>query len=112
MTNPAKGASYALEVTAWQDAVGTSKARWDWLEEMPRVGDVLNGRNGSQGGSSGYPGVFGAELEKACGNADAEALIKRPEHSIFGLAMVGGGRVFGQAHLYGQFAAIISLRDP
>ncbi|KAI1372049.1 S-adenosyl-L-methionine-dependent methyltransferase [Hypoxylon crocopeplum] len=100
LTNATKGPSYALEVTPWQDAVGTSKSRWDWLEEKVRVCDLLSGRNASQGGLSGYPGVFGAELQKACNDADGEALVKRPEHSIFGLAMVGGGRVFGQAQLY------------
>ncbi|KAL7622056.1 hypothetical protein AAE478_007557 [Parahypoxylon ruwenzoriense] len=100
LSDQTKGASYALEVTPWQDAVRTPKARWDWLEEKVRVGDILSGHNGSQGALSAYPGVFGAELQKACGNADAEALIERPEHAIFGLAMVGGGRVFGQGHLY------------
>ncbi|KAI4864285.1 S-adenosyl-L-methionine-dependent methyltransferase [Hypoxylon rubiginosum] len=100
LSDPTKGASYALEKTAWQDAVGTTKARWDWLEETPKVRDILAGKNGTQGSFGAYPGVFGAELEKVIGSADTETLVKRPEHSIFGLAMVGGGRVFGQAHLY------------
>lgn len=60
------------------------------------------GNNSSHGGSSAYPGGFGAELEKACGDSKAATLIKRPEHSIFGIAMAVGGRVFGQAHLYGM----------
>ncbi|GAP82680.1 putative o- protein [Rosellinia necatrix] len=100
LSDPTKGASYALEVTPWQDALNTPKARWDWLEEEVRIDDIRGGNNSSAGGPSPYPGVFGAELQKACETAKTSALIKRPEHSIFGLAMVGGGRVFGQAHLY------------
>jgi hypothetical protein len=30
--------------------------------------------------------------------------VGRPELPIFGLAMVGGGKVFGKAHLYGEFS--------
>ncbi|KAI0872292.1 hypothetical protein GGS24DRAFT_491591 [Hypoxylon argillaceum] len=80
----------------------TDKARWDWLEEEVSVDALQAGNNSSHGGSSAYPGVFGAELEKACGDSKAATLIKRPEHSIFGIAMAVGGRVFGQAHLYGM----------
>ncbi|KAI1111372.1 S-adenosyl-L-methionine-dependent methyltransferase [Nemania sp. NC0429] len=100
LSDPEKGTSYALEVTPWQDAVGTPKARWDWLEEEVSIQDIVAGKNSSNGGSSAYPGVFGAELQKASDNSKAVNTIKRPEHSIFGLAMVGGGRVFGEAHLY------------
>ncbi|KAI0409179.1 S-adenosyl-L-methionine-dependent methyltransferase [Xylaria palmicola] len=101
LNDPVRGASYALEVTPWQDAVNTPKARWDWLEEQVRVDVLRAGNNSSDGGLSAYPGVFGAELQKACDSSKTNTLVKRPEHSIFGLAMVGGGRVFGQAHLYG-----------
>jgi hypothetical protein len=96
------GASYALEVTPWQDALKTTKSRWDWLEEEVSIDDIRSEDNSSDGRSSGYPGVFGAELQQACDNAKDTRMIKRPEHRIFGLAMVGGGRVFGQAHLYGM----------
>ncbi|KAI1145686.1 hypothetical protein F4825DRAFT_467132 [Nemania diffusa] len=68
----------------------------------PFVDALQAGNNSSHGGSSAYPGGFGAELEKACGDSKAATLIKRPEHSIFGIAMAVGGRVFGQAHLYGM----------
>ncbi|KAI5926688.1 S-adenosyl-L-methionine-dependent methyltransferase [Camillea tinctor] len=100
LSDQTKGASYLLEVTPWQDAVRTTKSRWDWLEEKAHVGDIFTGHNSTDGDLSAYPGVFGDELEKVCGNADTTALIKRPEHSIFGLAMVGGGSVFGRAHLF------------
>ncbi|KAI0465612.1 S-adenosyl-L-methionine-dependent methyltransferase [Xylaria cf. heliscus] len=100
LNDPNKGTSYSVNITAWQDALNTRKTRWDWLEEEVRVDSLQGGSNSSPGGLSGYPGVFGAELEQACGDLGATALIKRPEHGIFGLAMVGGGRVFGQAHLY------------
>ncbi|KAJ8124187.1 hypothetical protein ONZ43_g41 [Nemania bipapillata] len=100
LNDPKKGASYDVKITAWQDALSTPKARWDWLEEEVSVGTLREGNSSSHGTSSSYPGVFGAELQQACQNLEPTAVIKRPEHRIFGLAMVGGGRVFGQAHLY------------
>ncbi|KAI0437523.1 S-adenosyl-L-methionine-dependent methyltransferase [Xylaria telfairii] len=100
LNDPKKGLSYDVNITAWQDALNTHKTRWDWLEEEVQVDALQTGSNSSSGGSSAYPGVFGAELQQACGDLSATTLIKRPEHRIFGLAMVGGGRVFGQAHLH------------
>ncbi|KAK0615277.1 S-adenosyl-L-methionine-dependent methyltransferase [Bombardia bombarda] len=113
LSDPVKGQSYDVDVTPWQGAVGTTKPRWDWLEEKVKVSDLVEGRNGSDGGASAYPGPYGTALEKAVaaailektngkvnGDADGESLVSRPEHSIFGLAMLGGGRVYGQAQLY------------
>lgn len=91
-----------MEVTPWQDAVRTPKARWDWLEEQIKVSDVQAGRNGADGQLSAYPGFFGAGLEQLVKEAGDNATIARPEHAIFGLAMLGGGKVLGQAHLYGK----------
>lgn len=102
LNDPSKGPSYDVSITPWQDALNTHKSRWDWLEEEVRVDALQAGNNSSSGGSSGYPGVFGTELQQACEGLSATTLIKRPEHRIFGLAMVGGGRVFGQAHLHGK----------
>lgn len=34
------------------------------------------------------------------GRAKGKEMVPRPELEIFGLAMVGGGRVFGTAHLH------------
>jgi hypothetical protein len=95
------GPSYDVAETAFQAAAGTHKPRWDWLEEKVTVRDLQEGRCGTDGGCSGYPGPFGSELDKAIeGKADSD-LVGRPELPIFGLAMVGGGKVFGKAHLYG-----------
>lgn len=92
----AKGHSYKVEETAFQEAVGTSKSRWDWLEEKQSVQDLCTTR-------PGYPGMPG--LQKTLDGADAtnQDLVPRPEHEVFGLAMLGGGLVFGAAHPYGQF---------
>ncbi|KAI8630832.1 S-adenosyl-L-methionine-dependent methyltransferase [Xylariaceae sp. FL1651] len=95
-----KGHSYDVETTPWQDAVGTSKPRWEWLEEKTKIYHLRDGKNGTDGSASAYPGVFGPELEKALENESKSSCIPRPEHAIFGQAMVGGGRVFGQAQLY------------
>ncbi|KAM0520275.1 hypothetical protein ACHAPS_007000 [Verticillium nonalfalfae] len=125
-----KGSSYAVDQTAWQDALGVSKSRWDWLEENTSASDLHKGYNaavqgttdtdtaartspsapgaGDQGGDAAaaspktpYPGVFGTELSRVVGSGVGDGQpISRPEHAIFSLAMVGGGRVFGRAHLH------------
>jgi hypothetical protein len=89
-----KGASYKVAETAFQDAVGTTKPRWDWLEEKVPA-DQLATRG------TGYPGMPSAEGVSS--ESDKEQLVARPEHEVFGLAMLGGGMVFGSAHPYGQF---------
>ncbi|KAF2821202.1 O-methyltransferase A [Ophiobolus disseminans] len=100
LSDPVLGPSYKVDETPWQAAANTSKSRWEWLEEQVSVKDLRSGNCGSGGAVSAYPGPFGDELEKAvAGKADDE-LVPRPEHSVFGLAMLGGGRVFGKAHLY------------
>src|SRR4051812_17807019 len=33
LLDPETGPSYDVAKTAWQDAVGTSKTRWEWIEE-------------------------------------------------------------------------------
>ncbi|KAI1146766.1 S-adenosyl-L-methionine-dependent methyltransferase [Nemania diffusa] len=102
LDDPARGHSYAVDTTAWQSAVNTSKPRWEWLEEKTSACDIRDGLNGTDGNLSAYPGIFGPELNsaKAQAKSGGETLLSRPEHAIFGQAMVGGGRVFGQAQLY------------
>ncbi|KAM0648256.1 hypothetical protein ACHAO3_006919 [Verticillium nonalfalfae] len=137
-----KGSSYAVDQTAWQDALGVSKSRWDWLEENTSASDLHKGYNaavqgttdtdtaartspsapgaGDQGGDAAaaspktpYPGVFGTELSRVVGSGVGDGQpISRPEHAIFSLAMVGGGRVFGRAHLHGGFCLQLSHLYP
>ncbi|KAJ3497719.1 hypothetical protein NLG97_g1692 [Lecanicillium saksenae] len=98
-----KGPSYAVDETAWQDAVGTKKPRWDWLEETTSISKLLDGRNAQGTPKSAYPGIFGRSLRDIVQQAAADgkySQLRRPEHSTFSLAMVGGGRVFGRAHLH------------
>ena len=78
------GPSYSVSETAWQRAVGTTKTRWNWLEEEIDQPPPT--------GQSGYSGPFSPDLPVAS--------LRRPELEIFGLAMLGGGRVFGRAHLF------------
>ena len=96
LLDPEKGPSYDVSKTAWQHAVGTTKPRWEWLEERVKPEELTNGFH------NGYPGPFGPDLDQAVLNVNETGSSARPEHSTFGLAMVGGGRVFGQAHLYGK----------
>ncbi|EOD45656.1 putative o- protein [Neofusicoccum parvum UCRNP2] len=100
LNDPVVGPSYKVEHTAFQAAANTTKPRWEWLEEKVLVKDLRDGNCGSNGAASAYPGPFGAELEKAIAGKSDDALVPRPEHAVFGLAMLGGGRVFGNAHLY------------
>lgn len=55
---------------------------------------------GSQG--PGYPGLPGRV--KTSGEKDG--LVSRPELEVFGLAMLGGGMVFGAAHPYGELLIV------
>ncbi|KAL4940293.1 hypothetical protein BDV06DRAFT_230434 [Aspergillus oleicola] len=83
------GASYKVNETAWQKAVGTTKARWDWLAERVSL-DEVRPRNAP------YPGLI--DVKHLTPGADG--LFTRPELDNFGLAMVGGGKVSGAAHAY------------
>jgi hypothetical protein len=49
-----RGHSYKVEETPFQEAVGTSKPRWDWLKEKQPVQDLcMTG--------PGYPGMSGLQ---------------------------------------------------
>lgn len=102
-------------MTPFQDAVGTDTPRWTWFEEQPKIRDLLDGRNGTNGAKSAYPGVYGTELQnlvdKVTTGQDDQTRVDRPEHALFSLAMVGGGRVFGEAHLYGKLATAFDFRQ-
>ena len=95
-----KGPSYRVEETAFQLAVGTDLPRWSWLEErIPKTKKRIN--------SHGYPRVSGSTVNGSTISSNGATeddgqpeMIPRPELEIFGLAMLGGGRVFGTAHLY------------
>lgn len=96
LNDAVKGHSYSVDVTPWQDAVGTTQSRWDWLDEKV----TYDGYRASIGSSS-YPGAFGDELESFKARTKDNDVVARPEHSIFGLAMVETGEVLGRPHLYG-----------
>jgi len=87
--------------TAFQEAVGTSKPRWEWLEEKVKVKE-LSSKHAS------YPGMPDSNLRTI---GSEESLVSRPELEIFGLAMLGGGRVFGTAHVYGTMNQAIAVKS-
>lgn len=91
LLDPKKGASYKVDETPFQEALGTSQTRWDWLEEKIPVGE-------QRSGNASYPGYFDSTISAV---NDRELVISRPELDIFGLAMLGGGRVSGTSHVYG-----------
>jgi hypothetical protein len=88
-----KGSSYQVDETPWQAAHGTTKTRWDWLEEKIPCEELAKE-------GPGYPGY--PDVKVALKGAMEGNLIERPEHKIFSLAMLGGGMVYGSAHPYGQ----------
>ncbi|KAL8717981.1 MAG: hypothetical protein Q9225_004840 [Loekoesia sp. 1 TL-2023] len=94
LLDPKMGQSYNVDSTAIQSAVGTTKPRWEWLEERIPAHELLNPTG------QGYPGAFGPDIQVALESKDTEGLVKRPELATFGLAMLGGGRVTGTAHLF------------
>lgn len=79
-----QGASYSVTETAWHEALGTSKSRWEWLAEKIDPNEIQND-------GVGYPGVPDPSLF-APYTPDADGKIPRPELELFGLGMVGGGR--------------------
>ncbi|KAL9038899.1 MAG: hypothetical protein Q9180_002852 [Flavoplaca navasiana] len=85
------GHSYSVEETAWQSAIGTTKPRWDWLEEEVMCKEACPV-------GVGYPGMPAENV--ASKDLASATKMRRPEHEIFSLAMVGGGRIFGAAHPY------------
>jgi hypothetical protein len=99
LLDPETGPSYDVRKTAWQAAVGTTKSRWDWIEERVKQEELLD-----SGGH--YPGIPSLVLEPQPKAEDG--LVARPELAIMGQAMVGGGRVFGTAHVYGKFRTVPS----
>lgn len=79
--------------TAFQEAVGTIKPRWDWLAERAPPKKITNA-------DIGYPGV--PDPKNWILRPDSKGLVGRPELENFGLAMVGGGMVSGAAHPFGE----------
>ncbi|KAL8931961.1 MAG: hypothetical protein Q9216_007011 [Gyalolechia sp. 2 TL-2023] len=94
LLDPKTGYSYDVDKTATQSAVGTTKPRWEWLEEKVPPQKLL------APSGQGYPGAFGPDVETALQSKDPDGLVERPELATFGLAMLGGGRVTGTAHLF------------
>lgn len=93
LLDPRMGPSYKVNETAFQAALKTTKSRWECLEEKHSPEQLL-----MEG--TGYPGL--PEPKKTI-NGDANRdLLNRPEHEIFSLSMLGGGRVHGAAHPYGK----------
>ncbi|EEY23686.1 conserved hypothetical protein [Verticillium alfalfae VaMs.102] len=80
----------------------------------PLVLPVPGARGGDAAAASPktpYPGVFGTELSRVVNSGVGDGQpISRPEHAIFSLAMVGGGRVFGRAHLHAYVAGGFCLQ--
>ncbi|KAH1436348.1 hypothetical protein KXX32_006432 [Aspergillus fumigatus] len=91
LLHPDTGPSYDVAKTAWQNAVCTKKTRWEWLEERVAPEQLLE-----SGGH--YPGI--PSLVMGLPPREDDGLVARPELEIMGLSMVGGGRVFGTAHVY------------
>lgn len=87
--------------TAWHEALGSSKPRWEWLAEKINPREIQNE-------GVGYPGV--PDPTQFSNLPDADGQVPRPELEIFGLAMVGGGRAISASQPYGEFHASKYIR--
>lgn len=102
LKDPVLGPSYRTNETAFNLALGTSKSRWQWLEEQVHQ----DSRAANGGNSRGYPRLMaGFEAHSSGKGSSTEGtttgpLVPRPELAIFGLAMVGGGRLTSTPHLF------------
>lgn len=79
--------------TAWHEALGTSKSRWEWLAEQINANEIQND-------GVGYSGVPDSTLF-AHYTPNADGKIPRPELELFGLGMVGGDMSQSAAQPYG-----------
>ena len=79
--------------------MNTTKSRWDWLEERITPEQFVN-QTAAVGNTAGYPGV--PEPRKYINGSIKDGSFPRPEHGIFNLSMLGGGKVHGAAHPYGE----------
>lgn len=88
--------SYSVTETAFQRALGTPLSRWDWLEQEVSSESKTAPSSGYPSLPETVPGVASTQLSNG-----HDGPVKRPEHGVFSLAMVGGGRVHGAAHPVG-----------
>ena len=79
--------------TAFQQAVETTKSRWDWLAERVTGEELVFG-------SGRYPGV--PDISNWDLTLDKKGRVTRPELTNFGRAMVGGGKLYGAAQTFGM----------
>ncbi|RYP34683.1 hypothetical protein DL766_002874 [Monosporascus sp. MC13-8B] len=96
LTDAKFGSSYKVEETAFNLAVGTELPRWSWLEARVPASQV------KRVNSRGYPRTVHDEVHRDETNGvspEPVNLVQRPELEIFSRAMVGGGKVFGAAHV-------------
>lgn len=97
LTDSKFGASYKVEETAFNLAVGTDMPRWSWLETPVPASQV------KRVNSLGYRHnqyIEARPNENGSAGNKAGDMVQRPELEIFGRAMVGGGKVFGAAHVF------------
>ncbi|RYP31586.1 hypothetical protein DL767_005695 [Monosporascus sp. MG133] len=96
LKHPVIGPSYKVNETAFNLAVGTSKPRWEWLEEKVPKSQI--GAISSRGYPHSFTGSDGkVDHGKVNGN---DEMVPRPGLEIMGLAMVGGGRVHSTPHVF------------
>ncbi|KAH8882922.1 O-methyltransferase A [Thozetella sp. PMI_491] len=99
--DPIDGPSYTPMPQCFQQALGTKKPYWEWLEEKISVKALREGcLNGSDGGPSPYSGLFGSELARTIEGRSDDELLPRPELAIFSKAMIGHVNYFSAYSQY------------
>ncbi|KAI0541762.1 S-adenosyl-L-methionine-dependent methyltransferase [Xylaria digitata] len=99
LKDPVFGPSYQVNETAFNMAVGTSKPRWEWLEEkIPKA--QVNSRASKLSLFTALLAGQGQVPQQSDDETDQGEMVSRPELENFGLAMVGGGRVYSTPHVF------------
>ncbi|KAI1823254.1 S-adenosyl-L-methionine-dependent methyltransferase [Xylaria intraflava] len=97
LTDPKFGASYKVEETAFNLALGTDLPRWSWLETLVPASEVdrLSRRGDPR---TDRPDTH-VKVANGHAGAKTEVLVQRPELEISARSMTGCGKVFGSAHI-------------
>ncbi|KAI1499394.1 O-methyltransferase [Biscogniauxia marginata] len=102
LVDPVMGPSYEFTATPFNRAFGTTLSFYDWLTRKIPASQATAlykpATSHPQFGASASASVRKGQEEKE--EEEEEDLVPRPEETLFNSAMVGSGRVSGDAHVF------------
>jgi hypothetical protein len=99
LKNAELGSSYEPTKTAFQQAVGTRLALFDWMHQMVPVSDT-DWRPVSARRHPGDDGAHGSSKITGRASILSDEMVPRPEKALFNLAMAGLGRGTEQYYMH------------